>query len=146
MMYSCKESESLTPGISQNNDNDSPIKLTSNWGIHRVWNKNAQDCTPPAVNCYDDIIVRPKVMQDLVAVCAGGAPAVGTYFNGNDWMEPFPDLGLPENEDCLTNLQSGNYYMVQVINANTLVSYFEVRLNNSNPDNDPSYVFPVTEQ
>jgi len=146
MMYSCKESDSLTPGISQNNNNNPPIKLTPNWGIHRTWDKTKGDCFIPASNCYDDIVVRPKVMQDLIAASAGGPSAVQNYFQGSEWTEPFPDLALPENQQCLSNLQSGNYFMLVENNSNTGVNYFEIRLNGSNPEDEPTYVFPVAQQ
>ena len=92
LMFSCKKEDSLTPGISGTNDNPPIGKLTSNWGIHRVWNASVGDCTAPAVNCFDDVVVRPKVIDDLAAVAAGGSSSVQDYFSGSNWQEPFPDL------------------------------------------------------
>lgn len=60
-LISCnKESFDLQPVNNQSSANLAP-QNTKDWGIHRHWSDIAQKCIEPAAECFDDIIVTPKI-------------------------------------------------------------------------------------
>jgi hypothetical protein len=61
------------------------------WGIHRVYDEKLQDCVPPAVNCFDDIIVignlrdvsNSKLRNFISLVREGDSQTIVTFAENN---------------------------------------------------------------
>jgi hypothetical protein len=92
----------------------------SAWGICCVWN-GVDACVSPAVNCFDEVVVTPKfsalktAKDNLdIAAASRSSAQVAAYFQSKDATVLFPDLSSAANKSYLADLQSGNYFLVQV--------------------------------
>jgi len=120
------------------------IQLKSGeWGLHKVWN-GVDDCPPPAVNCYDDIIVKPpnNYVTDLNNKVDSGR--ISTFFaDGGDWQYLFPDLGTGSiNQAYLHKLSSGHYSITKVTSSNRIF-YLAGETGTFNPSN-PEFVLVIS--
>ena len=105
--------------------NDNVLKggVAPDWGIHRVF--TGEICEPPAINCFDDIIVKPpeqKNQNTFNSFMADGASGVKKYFLSNNYQELFPNL--KSNEEYLTKLQSGKYSCITIEKQNQMFYLF----------------------
>lgn len=116
-------------------------------GLNNIWAPNEPDgaggkgkCLPVKSSCFDEVVITPPKITDLLGVCNGGPTALAAYFSGSDWHEFFPSL-LTEYPRMLADLRSGNFYLSHVHNPNTNKYYFLVMSNGTNAD--PVYIFDV---
>lgn len=138
---SCSSIESTTNKSSNNNGNNNSEKQNE-WGIHRVWvedlgGSGISGCFPPAINCFDDIIVTSDrisiIIDDLDKNIANNT--VRDFFHGNTWRELFPDLkGRP-----LGDLKSGKVTLVKNSNTKGELNYSVVFEGAKNPFDGPNY-------
>lgn len=116
-------------------------------GLNNLWcsycpdeNNKPGTCLPVKSDCWDEVVVSPPKVYDMLGVCNGGPTALAAYFNGSDWHELFPSL-LTEYPRMLTDLRSGNFYLTSVHNPETNKYYFLVMANGTN--SDPVYIFDI---
>lgn len=96
-------------------------------------------CSTPQQNCDSkDVIITPH-FSSYIHSMVNNAESVADFFNNNNWQECFPDVA--EDATLLSELQSGNYTMVDQLNPTTNVHYYSAKNINTNA---VLYVFPLT--
>lgn len=135
--------ESISQPTAKTNSSKSGISTIAQTvkGLNRTWYAQEGKCKTPAKDCFDDVIIKPKVHDDLMACVANGPTAVGSYFNGTAWHDYLPDLLDQSNATLLTDLQSGQFYFEADSNPDTNHEFILVYQLGAPSGNNPKYVF-----
>jgi len=137
-----KKNDASAPIPSSNNSINKDLSISSkqkSWGICCVWN-GVDRCVPPAVNCFDEVVVKPKYTEVVKALkhfddaVNGSSTDVASFFVSDDAKILFPDLVCfcdnNEFKDYLNKLISGNYYITKTQQGNKF--YYLVKQNGTN--------------
>lgn len=136
--------ESISQPTTKTNSSKSGIATMAQTvkGLNRKYYSNLKDCASGSPkNCFDDVIIKPKVHDDLMACVANGPTAVGSYFNGTAWHDYLPDLLDQSNATLLTDLQSGQFYFEADSNPDTNHEFILVYQVGAPSGSNPKYVF-----
>jgi hypothetical protein len=130
------ESEILEPN---NELKDSP---PDDWEIHRVF--TGEICEPPAVNCFDDIIITPdddvrKSANVLDTYLTDNPADVKAFFLSNKYMSVFPNL--TNKPKYLNKLRSGKYSAMKIEHG--LNQYYLFGKKGEFTQKNPEFVIPV---
>lgn len=119
--------------------NAESLKQKASWGICCVWN-GVDNCVKPAVNCFDEIIVKPKytdvakALSNFDIAVNNGADAIASFFTSNDAQVLFPDLTCICDKNpyvsYLNKLISGKYYISRMERGNKF--FYLVKPNGTN--------------
>lgn len=142
--YSCQKKSIIhenAEDLSNSTSSNSTItsKQKPGWGICCVWN-GVDACVSPAVNCFDEVVVKPKytevakALQNFDSAISNGPKEIASFFLSNDAKILFPDLicfcdSNPFNE-YVSKLTSGNYYITTTQKGNKF--YYLVKPNGTN--------------
>jgi hypothetical protein len=112
---SCEKAQplqpSVTPGITSGANNDG---TEDTWGLNWWWKEGPDICWPYALDCFDEVVVTPSMSEyvtEFETAIGGGAGDIGNFFTYGNWAEIFPHLSDDANDEILTDLQSGDYYI-----------------------------------
>jgi hypothetical protein len=130
------ESEILEPN---NELKDSP---PDDWGIHRVF--TGEICEPPAVNCFDDIIITPgdderKSANALDTYLTDNPADIKAFFLSDEYKSVFPNLS--NKPEFLSRLRSGKYSAMKVDQG--LRQYYLFGKKGEFTQKNPEFVIPV---
>ncbi|MBS1781774.1 MAG: hypothetical protein JSS78_01780 [Bacteroidetes bacterium] len=84
------------------------IKRNGNPAHRQVVNNN-YDCAEPAVNCLDDVIIRPQKFDEIKSVAGNGSVSVKNFFLDQNNIDLINDV---VSDDILTKMQSGTYGII----------------------------------